>query len=102
MNQFIASIFAAAIAFSTFSAISATMTENVGDASTGTSETTKIVEQNTHVDKGSAQNVTEGEYNKKSNLLKTKEKNAATSKANTTKANPVQPNRPEGATPTIK
>jgi len=52
MNQFIASIFAAAVAFSTFSAISATTTENADDASNiGTSETPQIKQQDRRVDK---------------------------------------------------
>ncbi|MES2580371.1 MAG: hypothetical protein V4552_07465 [Pseudomonadota bacterium] len=132
MNQFIASIFAAAITFSAVSAISATTTENADDASSigtsetpqikqqdrrvdkgaietntgsvndpasnlGNSESPQIVEQNKRVDKGPAQNVTEGEYTKKSRLLKTKEKNAGT-----TKGNKVQPSQPEGAAPATK
>jgi hypothetical protein len=137
MNQFIASIFAAAITFSTFSAISATTNENSDDASSigtsetpqikqqdrrvekdaietntggvndpasnlGNSESPQIVEQNKRIDPGitqkaPAQNVTEGEYTKKSRLLKAKEKNAGT-----TKGNQVQPNQPEGAAPATK
>lgn len=137
MNQFIASIFAAAITFSAVSAISATMTDNADDASNigtsetpqikqqdigvdkgvietntgsvndparnlGNSESPQIVEQNQRVDKGltqkaPVQNVTEGEYTKKSRLLKEKEKNAGT-----TKGNQVQPSQPEGAAPATK
>lgn len=82
MNQFIASIFAAAVSFSAFSAISATLTEHVDDVSSiGTFETPQVVEQNEREDqsliqKARAQNVTQGEFTKKDRLLKAKEKNA--------------------------
>lgn len=84
MNQFIASIFAAAVSFSAFSAISATLTENEdGVSNIGTFEKPQVVEQNerenqSFIQKARAQKLTEGEFSKKDRLLKAKKKNAGT------------------------
>lgn len=76
-----------------------TNTGSVNDPASnlGNSESPQVVEQNMRTDKGPAQNVTEGEYTKKSRLLKEKAKNAGT-----TKGNKVQPSQPEGAAPATK
>lgn len=55
MYQFISTIFAATIAFSAFSAISATTQESADNSAIGTSENHQIVEQNKDAVKRSAQ-----------------------------------------------
>lgn len=60
----------------------------------GTAETPQVQKQNMRTDKGASENTTHRPHAKKSKLMKTKEKNAGT-----TKGNKVQPNQPESAAP---
>jgi len=128
MNQFISTIFAAAVAFSAFSAISATTPENGDDGSAiGTSETPQIKQQNLRTDKGAVETNTGATNDAASNLGNSEspqvvEQNKRTDKgaaqsvdgeqhkksklqktkeknAGTTKGNKVQPTSPEAAAP---
>lgn len=132
MNQFISTLFAAALTMSAFSAVSATSdATNADDASAlGTAETPQVKQQNMRTDKGAVQTNQGATNDAASNLgnadsPQVVEQNKRTDKgpaqhtdrhhekksklqqtkeqnAGTTKGNKVQPTSPESAAPVTK